>query len=187
MKQVKIENQIWMGENLNVDRFRNGDPIPQAITKEDWVNAGLNAQPAWCYYDNDPANESIYGKLYNWYAVIDSRGLSPEEWHIPNEDEWGVLVKNLGGNEKAGIILKSSTGWEENGNGTDTAGFSGRPGGGRSESGRFYSIGYAGFWWSSTEGGTIIAGILALNYNSGDAYKDYQKKNAGFSVRCVKD
>ena len=82
---VKIGSQVWATENLNVDRFRNGDPIPQAKTAEEWQNAGNNQQPAWCYYNNDPKNGESYGKLYNWYAVNDRRGLAPQGWHIPSD------------------------------------------------------------------------------------------------------
>lgn len=86
-KTVKIGDQIWMAENLNVEKFRNYETIPEAKTKSEWEEAGENKQPAWCYYDNDPVNGAKYGKLYNWYAVIDPRGLAPSGWHIPNEAE----------------------------------------------------------------------------------------------------
>jgi hypothetical protein len=72
-----------MLKNLDVDRFRNGDPVPQIKDKEEWVKAGRNRQPAWCYYDNDPENGKIYWKLYNWYAVNDKRGLAPVGWQVP--------------------------------------------------------------------------------------------------------
>lgn len=74
MEEVKIGDQIWMTRNLNVDKFCNGDPIPETKTNEEWIKAGENGKPAWCYYDNDPANGEKYGKLYNWYAVNDPRG-----------------------------------------------------------------------------------------------------------------
>lgn len=69
MEEVKVGDQIWMGRNLDVSTFRNGDPIPYAETDEEWEEAGENGEPAWCYYDNDPENGEKYGKLYNWYAV----------------------------------------------------------------------------------------------------------------------
>src|SRR5690606_1972585 len=74
---ITIGNQVWMSENLNVDRFRNGEPIPQARSNEEWKKAGENHQPAWCYYQGDPNNDAKYGKLYNWYAIKDERGLAP--------------------------------------------------------------------------------------------------------------
>ena len=84
--EITIGRQVWMTENLNVDKFRNGDPISHAKTDEEWVKAGENGSPAWSHYDNDPANGEKYGKLYNWYAVNDSRGLAPEGWKIPSDD-----------------------------------------------------------------------------------------------------
>lgn len=112
-KSVKIGTQIWMTENLNVSTFRNGDAIPEAKTNEEWEQAGQNKQPAWCYYNNDPKNGAKYGKLYNWFAVNDSRGLAPEGWHIPTDYEWTVLTDYLGGGEFAGGKLKSKIGWDD--------------------------------------------------------------------------
>jgi uncharacterized protein (TIGR02145 family) len=94
-KPVKIGNQEWMVENLNVDRFRNGDIIPQAKTKEEWQKADQSGKPAWCYYDNSESNCKQCGKLYNFHAVKDPRGLAPEGWHIPSYEEWATLDKNL--------------------------------------------------------------------------------------------
>ena len=101
--EVKIGEQIWMSKNLNVSIFRNGDPIPEVKSEDDWENAAINHQPAWCYYDNEPKNGTVYGKLYNWYAVSDPRGLAPDGWHIPTDEEWTDLHLALGGgggNEK---------------------------------------------------------------------------------------
>jgi uncharacterized protein (TIGR02145 family) len=92
IKSVQIGTQTWMAENLNVDRFRNGDPIPEAKTAEEWLKAGENKQPAWCYYDNNPVNATKYGKLYNWYAVNDPRGLAPAGWHVPSKVEFEHLA-----------------------------------------------------------------------------------------------
>ncbi len=91
IKEVKIGDQTWMAENLNVDKFRNGDLIPEAKTNEEWVKADDNNQPAWCYINNDPATANSFGRLYNWPAVDDPRGLAPEGWHIPNDMEWEIL------------------------------------------------------------------------------------------------
>ncbi|MBM3416347.1 MAG: hypothetical protein FJY20_07845 [Bacteroidetes bacterium] len=155
--EVTIGNQVWMAENLNVDKFRNGDPIPHAKTAEEWTKAGQNKQPAWCYYDNNPANGAKYGGLYNWYAVNDPRGLAPRGWHIPSDDEWTVLTDYLGGEDVAGTKMKSTSGWEENGNGTNSSGFNGLPGGLRGGNGSFSSVGKFGGWWSSTVGSTSLA------------------------------
>lgn len=109
-KEVSIGNQVWMTENLNVDRFRNGDRIPQAKTSEEWRKAGANEQPAWCYFDNDPENGKKYGKLYNWYTVNDPRGIAPIGFHVPSDDEWVQLVDYLG--RDAGKKMKSKRGWD---------------------------------------------------------------------------
>ena len=108
--EVKIGKQIWMSKNLDVDRFRNGDPIPHAQTVEEWVNAGVNEQPAWCYYNNDPKNGKKYGKLYIYYAVGDSRGLAPQGYHVPSDSEWDILTVFLGSSDIAGKKMKSKNG-----------------------------------------------------------------------------
>ena len=108
-KIVRIGTQTWMAQNLGVTRFRNGDPIPEATTTEEWKKADFNRTPAWCYYLNDPAYGPQYGKLYNWYAVIDPRELAPEKWKIPNEEEWLRLISFLGNKAKAGDQLKDVT------------------------------------------------------------------------------
>ena len=122
-KEIKIGQQVWTTENLNVDKFRNGEIIPEAKTAAEWHKAGENKQAAWCYYNNDSSNGTKYGKLYNWYAVNDPRGLAPEGWHIPSDQEWTDLTNYLGGVEQAGAKMKSKEGWLENGNGTNESGF----------------------------------------------------------------
>lgn len=183
-KKVTIGNQIWMVQNLNVDKFRNGDPIPEAKTDEEWKKASENEQPAWCYYDNDPANGSKYGKLYNWYAVNDSRGLAPARWHLPNYFEWNTLKNNLG--YDAGKKMKSTSGWIENGNGTNESGFSGLPGGYRKSDGTFRRIGVQGSWWSSSYNN--IAWYRYLDYLNSIVLRDFSaSKGIGQSVRCLRD
>jgi len=108
-KETKIGSQIWMVQNLNVDKFQNGDAIPHAKTDEDWKKALRDDQPAWCYYDNDPANETKYGKLYNWYAVNDPRGIAPKGWHVASINDWESLKKNLG--EEAEKKMKATSDW----------------------------------------------------------------------------
>jgi len=102
---VTIGTQEWMTENLDVSTFRNGDSIPEAKTNEEWKRAGELKQPAWCYYDNVPKNGTIYGKLYNWYAVNDARGLVPKGYHVPSDEEWTILTDFLGSD--AGTKMKS--------------------------------------------------------------------------------
>ena len=82
----------WMPKNLTTSTFRNGDSIPEVKVDKEWFEAAKEGRPAWCYYNNDPANGKTYGKLYNWYAVNDARGLAPKGWHIPTDREWQILV-----------------------------------------------------------------------------------------------
>jgi len=186
-KEVKIGNQVWMLENLDVENFRNGDSIPQAKTAEEWENAGKNNEPAWCYYDNDESNGTKYGKLYNWYAVNDPRGLAPEGYHIPNNAELIELTDSLGHENVAGTKMKSISGWYESANGNNSSGFSALPGGYRYINGSFSDIGKVGNWWSSSEGDTSNAISRFLNYYNADVFNYNSDKKNGFSVRCLKD
>lgn len=191
IKGVKIGNQEWMAANLDVSKFRNGDPIPEAKTGEEWGKAGDDSKPAWCYYNNDPANGAKYGKLYNWYAVTDPRALSPKGWHIPTVKEWTALTDYLrggtsfaaGGGLVAGLSMKSTSGWDEEGNANNHSGFAGLPGGTRGEDGEFGSVGEYASWWTSSEyGDEAWSAFLTDNTDiSSDA------KASGYSIRCVRD
>lgn len=190
-KEVTIGKQVWMTQNLNVDKFRNGDPIPEAKTDEEWRKAGENGEPAWSYYNNNPDNGDRYGKLYNWYAVNDPRGLAPEGWKIPSDEEWSRLADFLGGESVAGTKMKSTDFWADyegkSGNGTNESGFSGLPGGFRYSGGAFDRIGKYGSWWSSAETNTYHAWGRTLLYSFGLVSRVYDGKNYGFSVRCLRD
>ena len=185
IKTVTIGTQVWMTTNLNVDKFRNGDLIPEAKTDEEWERAGENQQPAWCYYENKAANGTKYGKLYNWYAVNDPRGLAPEGFHVPSDAEWTNLEEFLGDN--AGKKMKSKSGWDFDRNGTNSSVFSGLPAGSRYINGSFGYIREQGNWWSSTEYDTEYSYHRYLSTLS-----DYLTtgssgfKAEGFSVRCIK-
>jgi uncharacterized protein (TIGR02145 family) len=219
IKGVAIGTQVWMSTNLNVSTYRNGDIIPQVQDEDAWANLTTGA---WCYYENNAANGTKYGKLYNWYAVNDARGLAPAGWHIPTDGEWTVLENSLG--DDAGKKMKSTSGWESwteditcsncktwnaeyrrkkecnvcqdtrvngkktfSGNGTNSSGFSGLPGGYRSYDGDFLNVGYNGYWWSASEIVVSNAWHRRLyNYYS-DLYRDGNFKFNGLSVRCVRD
>jgi uncharacterized protein (TIGR02145 family) len=198
---VMIGAQEWQTKNLDVDRFRNGDLIPYARTYEEWTAAGERRDPAWCYFDNDTKNGKIYGKLYNWYAVNDVRGLAPEGWHIPTDDEWTTLTDYLGGEEVAGGKMKT-TGtayWIITDIGaTNESGFSALPGGFRTFEGSFsYSLTSispkrrTAFFWSVTEYGTYLAWNRILAVEGNVVYRDrhnvYNQKSFGASVRCLRD
>lgn len=177
--EVIIGAQVWMTKNLEVTTFRNGDPIPQGESDYEWAIAILNEQPAWCY------NGEHYGKLYNWYAVNDPRGLAPEGWHVPTDQEWTALEKALG--ENPGKKMKSIWGWHNKGNGTNTSGFSGLPSGERNVLGTFYNIGKEGNWWSATEVDTDYAVHRGLDYGSDGVCRRGARKFLGLSVRCLMD
>jgi uncharacterized protein (TIGR02145 family) len=186
-QSVTIGTQTWTTLNLDLATFRNGDAIPEAKTDEEWEAAGDNKQPAWCYYDNDPMNGTKYGKLYNWYAVVDSRGLAPLGYHIPSDTEWTKLSDYLGGEESAGEKMKRNSGWLENGNGTNSSGFSGLPGGFSTISGGFRYVGDFGVWWSASEHDDSNAWALGLVSAYSNLHRDHSIKSFGHSVRCVKD
>jgi|WetSurMetagenome_2_1015567.scaffolds.fasta_scaffold04561_4 uncharacterized protein (TIGR02145 family) len=182
---VSIGSQTWAVANLNVSTFRNGDSIPEARTNKEWVAAGEAGKPAWCYYNNDPANGPKYGKLYNWYAVNDPRELAPVGWVLSDDPDWAQLTYYSGGLEVAGGKLKSVRGWSDGNNGTNEIGFSGIPGGYRVENGTFLNLGSIGIWWSTTESktSTAIDHYLSLNRSIG---RSSSPKQRGESVRCIR-
>jgi uncharacterized protein (TIGR02145 family) len=190
-KKVKIFNQIWMVENLNVSNFKNGDAIHEAKTNDEWTKAGVEEKAAWCHCNNDAENDRVYGKLYNWYAVIDPRGLAPSGWHVPTDEEWSTLLNYLGGESVACGKLKETgtTHWASPNTGaTNEIGFTALPGGHRFLNGSFYGIGSSGDWWTSTKNSTggfaISRGIY---YGSDWDYRGEDNKQNGYSVRCLKD
>lgn len=183
---VIIGTQEWTAVNLDVSTFRNGDSIFEAKTLSEFKNAGKEGKPAWCYYKNDSKNGLKYGKLYNWYAVNDKRGLAPKGWHIPSIDEWDVLTKYLGGENKCGKSLRNTSGWYTDGNGDNSSGFAALPGG-YFQDYDYNNIGELGFWWSSTKCYDGAAYARYLNYNYDPLKFASFSSGAGFSVRCVKD
>jgi uncharacterized protein (TIGR02145 family) len=129
MKEVKIANQIWMAENLDTDKFRNGEIISESKSEEEWKKRYSEGEATWCYYNFDSSYGAKYGKIYNLHAIMDERCLAPEGWHIPNDSEWEQLALASGGAEDAGKLLKSSSGWTANGNGSKKGVFNALPGG----------------------------------------------------------
>lgn len=187
ISSVMIGDQVWMSENLNVATFSNGDPIPEVRSDEEWVKAGEAGEPAWCYFQNDPANGDKYGRLYNWYAVVDERGLAPEGWHIPSDEEWSVLTDAVGGADISGTVLKSTSGWSRNGNGTDNFGFNILSAGGRGGVSGFNGEGTVAVFWSSTEKSRSFAWYRVAHAHRTGLFQENDDKMSGFSVRCVRD
>jgi uncharacterized protein (TIGR02145 family) len=184
---VTICSQIWMLNNLEVTTYRNGDPIPQVTDPTAWLALTTGA---WCYYNNDPAMGVIYGKLYNWYAVNDPRGLAPTGWHVPSDAKWTTLSTCLGGAAVAGGAMKETgtTHWTSPNTGaTNSSGFTALPGGYRYGNGTFSDVGNYGFWWSSTEDSTAFAWYRSLNCTIGNIVRYVSVKQIGSSVRCLRD
>ncbi len=176
---IVIGTQQWSRENLDVVTYRNGDIIPQVTDETTWNNLTTGA---WCYYNNDPANAK-YGKLYNWYAVNDPRGLAPAGWHIPTNSEWGILIDKL--NSYPGDLDKKlkavGTVWANNTGATNESGFNGLPGGTRA-GGSFSRLGQIGMWWSA---GTCA--YAYLEYTISDLRRSGSNSEFGISVRCLRD
>ncbi|MFA6979183.1 MAG: FISUMP domain-containing protein [Ignavibacteriaceae bacterium] len=170
----RIENE-WMTKNLNVDHYGNGDTIPEVSDPKKWEKLKTGA---WCYYDNEPENDQQYGKLYNWYAVNDTRGLAPKGWHIPSNKEFEKLITEVTRDSEA---LKSMRKGEINLNG-----FSLISAGGRDTTGYFYDLDYVPYYWSLTQSDTLNAYQLLLRYHDTNISLSTKGKGYGFSIRCVK-
>jgi uncharacterized protein (TIGR02145 family) len=184
---VKIGTQVWMKENLKTSKYSDGTAIPNVTDANAWSNLTTGA---YVEYNNTSSNSSIYGKLYNYYTVIDARNLCPTGWHIPTDAEFTTLTNYLGGASVAGGKLKEigTTHWTTPNTAADnTSGFTALPGGYRFTNGTFNSIGYIGFWWSSNDYSETIALDMGLSSTSGMVDRAPEYKQDGFSVRCVRD
>jgi len=186
---VKIGTQWWMAENLKVTHYRNSDDVPNVTEDSSWINLRTGA---YCSYENHEDTVSTFGRLYNWYAVVDSRGLAPTGWHIPSDDEWQTLVEYLEGDSTAGGKMKEtgSLRWNSPNTGaTNESGFTALPGGFRSGViNDFSAIGEGAWVWSSTESITICTWCRILsNKNSVVNRIEGGMKLFGLSVRCIKD
>jgi uncharacterized protein (TIGR02145 family) len=194
---VEIGGQCWFADNLATDQYRNGDAIPTGLDNTTWESTTTGA---YAIYDNTPANDVTYGKLYNWYTTVDTRGLCPTGWHVPSDCDWMYLESSLGmpvadqetvGNNRGtneGGALKAATNWTSPNTGaTNSSGFTALPGGYRVEDGTYDTIGDYGFWWSSTELYSNNAWFRNLECFSSVVYRQYFNKPYGISVRCVRD
>ncbi len=184
---IVIGTQQWMNKNLDVAFYRNGDPIPQVTDPTSWTALTTGA---WCYYNNDSTQGNKYGKLYNWFAVKDPRGLAPQGWHVPSDADWTVLETTLGGSSVAGGAMKEAgtLNWTApNTGGNNNSGFAGLPGGNRDTNGTFYLVGDYGLWWSATESNTTDAWLRYLTAGDGNLNRTTSGKQDGFSVRCLRD
>lgn len=190
---VIIGQQEWMKKNLDVCKYRNGDIIPQVQDPTQWANLTTGA---WCYYQNSTANGTVYGKLYNYYAVVDPRGLAPLGWHVPSDSEWNILVTLLGGSTIAGGKLKETGNlhWANpNLGATNESNFTALPAGVRNYdfsgnppyNSNFIGMSNYGFWWSNPSN---PQGSFNCSYtDAGTGFTDQIFSNSGLSIRCIKD
>ena len=187
-ESVTIGTQVWMKKNLDVDHYRNGDTIPEVRDSAVWVNLKTGA---WCYYNNDRALGAIYGKLYNWYAVNDPRGLAPVGWHVPTNYEWQTSVSYIGGISAGGKLKDSSSNYWNRPNigATNETGYSALPGGHRDgrEQPQFDGLGKIGYWWTSSVYNNYSAMSRELEFTDANISELFINKSIGSSVRCIKD
>ncbi len=184
---VTIGSQVWMAENLKVTHYRNGDAIPNVTDSLTWVGLSTGA---YCNYNNEEGHIAVYGRLYNWYAVDDSRNIAPAGWHVPSDAEWQTLVDYLGGYAIAGGKMKEegTTHWNDPNTGaTNESGFTALPGGDRYTHGNFSNMGHGAYFWSSTEYSSSLAWIRFVCCSLSDIARYNLYKHYGFSVRCVRD
>jgi uncharacterized protein (TIGR02145 family) len=183
---VVIGSQTWLKQNLRTARYRNGDSIPTGLNNTAWQNT---TSGAYAINNNDPVNDSLYGKLYNWYTVADSRGLCPTGWHVPSDAEWTTLENFLGGFSIAGGKMKAvSSLWASPNTGAiNSSGFSGLPGGARVNLGGFGGVGNDGYWWSSTHYFGSGAWYFYLGYDGANSARGNNNIAGGFSVRCMRN
>jgi uncharacterized protein (TIGR02145 family) len=191
---IQIGQQCWTHSNLRVGKYRNGNTITNITNSTTWSQANSSNIGAWCNYNNSITNGNIFGRLYNWYAVNDTRGLCPSGWHVPNDGEWTVLVNYLGGDSWAGGALKSTTilptvgGWTSpNTSASNASGFTALPGGYRVTNGTFFEVGSYGGWWSTSSTGTNLAWVRLLWYGVANVDRVSYDQRFGFSVRCIRD
>ena len=196
---VVIGNQTWTTKNLDVTTYSDSTAIPQVTDPTTWSKLTTGA---WCYYNNNPANGAVYGKLYNWYAVAGiwneasktevslRKKLAPTGYHVPSDTEYTTLTDYLGELSVAGGKMKEvgTKHWKSpNTEATNSSGFTSLSGGSRDNFGSFDFIGEGGNWWSSSEANTNYAWHRYLGYGQGSANSYNDDKNHGFSVRCIRD
>ncbi|HNX65726.1 MAG TPA: fibrobacter succinogenes major paralogous domain-containing protein [Bacteroidales bacterium] len=184
-KTVVIGNQTWMAENLRTTTFQDGTAINLVTDNTAWSYSGA----AYCWYGNDQTTYEDFGILYNYFAVAGSKNLCPDGWHIPSSDEWTTLIDFAGGSTVAGSKLKESgTGhWFTPNSSENKYHFSATGGGMRDQFGLYDNLGENCFYWTSTAYSIDKGWYTILYYNNSSVLKNYWSKNAGFSVRCVKD
>jgi uncharacterized protein (TIGR02145 family) len=185
---VIIGTQTWMAENLKTTRYGNGDLIgtPNPPTLD--ISGESTPEYQWAY-DNNESNVLIYGRLYTWYTVSDSRSISPVGWHVPTDIELATLINYLGTESAGAKIRETGTGhWESPNTGaTNETGFTALPSGMRYANGTFDEIGRYGNWWCSVEHSAAEANLFGVGSVNGYIYGGYFPKVNAYAVRCLKD
>jgi uncharacterized protein (TIGR02145 family) len=185
---VQIGNQLWMSENLKTTHYNNGDEIPTNLDDSSWELANYGTVAV---YDDQESNIDTYGRLYNWYAVVDNRGVCPENFHVPTDGEYILLTNYLGGNDIAGGKMKEAglEHWDSPNTGaTNESGFSGLPGGFRNVTGSYVYMGSDGYFRSSSEYSSSQAWFHSLHSVWEEVYRGFNmNKSSGNSVRCIGD
>jgi uncharacterized protein (TIGR02145 family) len=195
---VTIDNQCWTQQNLQVSHYKNGATIPTGISDLQWSTL---TSGAYAIYNSVGANNTVYGKLYNWYAVAYPAGLCPAGWHVSTESDWNKMTHYLdffadtsctgcASSASAGGALKeiNTAHWSSpNAGATNNSGFTALPGGLRTDQGIYGSLTHYGYWWTSTSYATTVAHYHYLWNDSSELYHYDNSKNNGYSVRCVKD
>ena len=184
---VVIGTQVWMVENLKTTKYRNGNTITNVTTGTAWA---ASTTGAYCWYNNNSTYKALFGALYNWYAVYDSRGIAPLGWHVPTDAEWTTLTTFLSGESVSGGKLKETgtTHWSSPNTGaTNETGFLALPGGNINISGAFSLLLNNGFWWSSTEYSTTNSWFRTIYSTNATMTRANDSKRIGLSVRCIKD
>jgi len=183
---ITIGAQIWMKENLKVTHYNNGDPILNVTDHIQWIN---QTSGAYCNYKNSNIIASIYGRLYNWYAVNDARKIAPEGWHVATNDEWMELEFYFGGVFTAGPLKETGTmHWASpNIGATNSSGFTALPGGARFDLNGFNENGITGSWWNTGETFAHFAWFRTVSNDESMMRPAFTTKTTGLSVRCIKD
>ncbi len=184
---VDINGQVWMTDNLNKVVFNNGDSIPEAKSASDWLDAGKAAKPAWCWYSFGNQNDSSKVRLYNYFAVTDTRGLAPSGWHIPSQKDFDVLITNFGGKKIAGKNILASNQWGNTAEKAYRMGQNSTRTGMRNFVGAFSNVDDFGYWWSVTSRVNGNAWHFVLNHKTSLAKTSFSQQMNGFAVRCIKD
>jgi len=197
---VTIGNQCWLASNLRTSMYRNGQVISNVVQNNSWSNLTTGA---WAYYENNSSFNTIHGKLYNFYAVSDTRGICPEGWHVATDNDWKELEQHLGmpqselnqtnslirgSSANVGGKLKSTSYWQSPNTGaTNSSQFSARGSGGRAVEGFFGAVGQEGYWWTGSSNSSTLGWMRLMTSSENGISRGTENKKYGYCVRCVKD